>query len=175
MRRFANYAFIDAQNLYSGTRARGWELDYSKFRHYLATKYAVAKAFMFFGYLQENEPLYAHLRSVGYELIFKPVPPRREGAEVKGNIDVEMVLHAMIEYPNYRKAVIVSNDGDFFSLIEYLARHKKLLKIIVPNERYSTLIGMYEKFVTRLYYARKQLEKSERDSDGRTKLLTMHH
>lgn len=32
---------------------------------------------------------------------------------VKGNVDAELVLHTMIQYPNYDKAIIVSGDGDF--------------------------------------------------------------
>jgi len=57
----------------------------------------------------------------------------------KGNVDAELVLHTMIQYPNYDKAVIVSGDGDFYCLIEYLEKKNKLLKVIAPNkkERYS--------------------------------------
>ena len=35
-------------------------------------------------------------------------------------LDAELVLHTMIEYPNYEKVVIVSGDGDFHCLIKYL-------------------------------------------------------
>jgi uncharacterized LabA/DUF88 family protein len=46
--------------------------------------------------------------------------------KVKGNVDAELVLHAMIEYPNYDKALIVTGDGDFFCLVEYLIKQDKL-------------------------------------------------
>jgi uncharacterized LabA/DUF88 family protein len=36
---------------------------------------------------------------------------------VKGNVDAELVLHTMIEYDNYSKAIIISGDGDFFCLV----------------------------------------------------------
>ena len=32
----------------------------------------------------------------------------------KENVDAELVLHAMIEYPNYDRAIIVTGDGDFY-------------------------------------------------------------
>ena len=65
---------------------------------------------------------------------------------IKGNVDAELVLHAMIEYRNYDQAVIVSGDGDFFCLVKYLANNNKLRKLIVPNDKkYSSL---YRKHVS---------------------------
>ena len=46
----------------------------------------------------------------------------------------------MIEYPNYDKALIVTGDGDFYCLVEYLLKTDKLLKLMIPNkEKYSSL------------------------------------
>ena len=59
---------------------------------------------------------------------------------MKGNIDADLVLHAMIEFPHYDKAIIVSGDGDFYPLIDYLKAKNKLLKIITPNKKYSSLL-----------------------------------
>ena len=44
----------------------------------------------------------------------------KEKPLIKGNVDAELVLYAMKELPNYEQAIIVSGDGDFFSLAEYL-------------------------------------------------------
>ena len=38
----------------------------------------------------------------------------------------------MIDYKNYDKAVIVSSDGDFHSLIKYLYDNKKLKAVMSP-------------------------------------------
>ncbi|MBI4611650.1 MAG: hypothetical protein HY726_21895 [Candidatus Rokubacteria bacterium] len=46
-----------------------------------------------------------------YIVIFKPVTYRSDG-KPKGNVDAELVLQAMIDFPRYEKAVIVTNDGD---------------------------------------------------------------
>ena len=48
--------------------------------------------------------------------------------KAKGNVDAELVLHTMVEYPNYDKALIVSGDGDFYCLVDYLKGKDKLLK-----------------------------------------------
>ena len=64
-----NYAFIDSQNLNLGVKSLGWSLDFKKFRVYLKDKCNVTKAFLFIGYLPENQRLYAKLQEDGYILI----------------------------------------------------------------------------------------------------------
>ncbi|EKD24350.1 MAG: hypothetical protein ACD_81C00041G0001 [uncultured bacterium] len=147
-----NYAFIDSQNLNLGVGNdvydkqgekvyEGWKLDFERFRVYLKDKYGVTKAFIFIGYVPTNQRLYTALQKFGYILIFKPTLELPNG-KVKGNADAEMVLHAMIEYINYEKALIVSGDGDFYCLVEYLNNNKKLHKLLVPNkEAYSNLLN----------------------------------
>ena len=119
MKKQKNFAFIDSQNLNLGIQSQGWKLDWRKFRQYLRDKYQISKAYLFIGYVDGNSPLYTYLQTVGYILIFKPTLELPDG-KVKGNVDAELVLHTMIEYPNYTKAMIVSGDGDFYCLVEYL-------------------------------------------------------
>ena len=114
-----NYAFIDSQNLNLSIREQGWVLDFARFRVYLTDKYGITKAFIFIGYVPQNQPLYTNLQKDGYILVFKPTLILPNG-EVKGNVDAELVLHTMIEYANYDKALIVTGDGDFYCLVDYL-------------------------------------------------------
>ena len=135
-----NYAFIDSQNLNLAIREQGWILDFAKFRTYLRDKYDIAKAFIFIGYVPQNQDLYTSLQKDGYILIFKPTLNLPSGG-VKGNVDAELVLHAMIEYDNYDKALIVTGDGDFYCLVEYLIKKNKLLKLMIPNKNsFSSLL-----------------------------------
>jgi uncharacterized LabA/DUF88 family protein len=135
-----NYAFIDSQNLNLAIRDQGWQLDFGRLRKYLEDKYNVAKAFLFIGYIPTNQPLYTNLQKQGYILIFKPTLLLKDG-KVKGNVDAELVLHAMIELLNYNKAVIISGDGDFHCLIKYLKAKNKLEKLLIPNQKkFSSLL-----------------------------------
>jgi uncharacterized LabA/DUF88 family protein len=137
-----NYAFTDGQNLYMSIKSQGWVLDYRRFRKYLTDKYHITKAFLFIGHIPTNADLYKSLQEYGFILIFKPILEIK--GRIKGNVDAELVLHAMIGYPNYDKAVIVSGDGDFYCLINYLKNNEKLLKLIVPNDtRYSSLLRKF--------------------------------
>lgn len=135
-----NFAFIDGQNLYSGVQSLGWSLELRAFRVHLRQKYHVTRAFYFIGYLPANQSLYQRLQSFGYELVFKPVV-HGVGHDPKGNVDADLVLRTMIELPHYEQAVIVSGDGDFSSLVEYLDTQGKLFAVVAPNRRFcSTLL-----------------------------------
>lgn len=144
-----NYAFIDGQNLNMGIKKLGWNLDFRKFHYYLQRKYGVTKAYFFVGMVEEQADLYANLLSMGYTLILKPTVEHKEGT-VKGNIDADLVLHAMIERDNYEKAIVVSGDGDFYSLYEYLESKNKLGAIIVPNRQFSSLLNSFLPLIVRL-------------------------
>src|SRR3989344_6407279 len=109
----------------------GWKLDWKRFRLYLKEKYNTSTAYIFIGYMAENQKLYASLQKAGYVLIFKPVLPDKDG-EVKGNVDADLVLQAMIDFKAYNQAIIVTSDGDFYSLVRYLYEQKKLLKVLSP-------------------------------------------
>jgi hypothetical protein len=81
-----NFAFIDSQNLNLGIQELGWKLDYGKFRTYLKQKYGVKRAYLFLGYLPENQDMYTDLQQKGYVLVFKPILRNNDGT-IKGNVD----------------------------------------------------------------------------------------
>ena len=152
-------AFIDSQNLNLGTQRMGWNMDWRKFRQYLKDEYKVTKAYMFIGYMSENESLYEYMHSLGYLVVLKPTldfgstqdkNDQKEKVPIKGNVDTEIVLMAMKEINNYSKAIIVSADGDFYSLIEYLDSKHKIAAILTPNWQYSKLLKEFDKYIVNL-------------------------
>lgn len=180
------YAFIDSQNLNVSVQKFGWKIDWQKFRKWLADKYGVTKAYMFIGYIPENESLYEQMHEAGYAVVLKPtfdmtrprpelaseesVEPGKETSSgyarpekpeekkpVKGNIDAELVLWAMKEMSNYDKAIIVSGDGDFYCLVEYLEEKKRLLRLLTPTSHYSSLYNRYDEYVERLDTFKREL------------------
>lgn len=181
-----NYAFIDSQNLNLGTQRMGWKLDWRKFRVFLAKEHSVTKAYMFIGYMSDNESLYEYMHELGFLVVLKQtvdvnaphdnenkkdnLPKQKGGSEkdekdkplIKGNVDAELVLYAMKEMPNYDRAIIVSGDGDFFSLAEYLDEQHKLENILAPNWQYSSLLKPFESKIIRLDQLRGQLAYHDR-------------
>ncbi|HEX9679376.1 MAG TPA: NYN domain-containing protein [Candidatus Saccharimonadales bacterium] len=141
-----NYAFIDGQNLNAGVKALGWKLDHKKFREYLKQELGVERAYMFIGFMEEHQDLYSALQDSGFILVFKPLV-RHGDLEIKGNVDADLVLQAMMDLERYNQAVVVSGDGDFAGLIRHLASINKLRQVIIPNrDRYSSLFDRLDKF-----------------------------
>ena len=162
------YVFIDSQNLNLGVRSQGWNLDWRKFRQYLRNKYRVTHAYLFLGYKPGNESLYTNLQHMGYIVILKPTMELPDKT-VKGNADAELVLHTMIQYKNFDRAIIVSGDGDFFCLVEYLVQKKKLLHLLTPNKYYSRLFKRYSGHIVRIDQLRGSLELKKTGIGGRSK------
>lgn len=161
-----NYAFIDSQNLYLSVTNQGWDLDYKKFRQFLREKYGVKNAYMFIGFIKENEAMYDNLQKMGYILIFKDTLIRPDG-KPKGNVDAELVLQAMIDYNHYGQAIIISGDGDFSCLIKYLIDHNKLIKLLIPNKkRYSSLLRKFNKHISFISDQKKKLEYRKNKKTG---------
>ncbi len=130
---------------------------------------------MFIGYVPEFEEMYQQLHDSGYLIVLKPTfdmtRPRAEVEEqksdsgeakkdekpTKGNIDADLVLWAVKEMPYYSQAVLVSGDGDFYGLVEYLIEQNKFSKLLAPNLFYSGLYNRYETYVDRLDLHRSEL------------------
>jgi len=66
---------------------------------------------------------------------------------------------AAVKYANFDKAVVVSGDGDFYCLYEYLKKRSKLLRIIIPNEKSkSSLLAKFQEYQTFISYEKSKLE-----------------
>jgi uncharacterized LabA/DUF88 family protein len=140
-----NYAFIDSQNVYLSIKSLGWSINWKRFRVYLKEHYGVTTAYLFIGYVEGNNGLYSELQEAGFICIFKPVLTYKDG-KVKGNVDAELVLHTMIQYVNFDKAVIITGDGDFYCLVQYLLENNKLQTVLIPNKnKYSALLKRFAK------------------------------
>lgn len=164
------FAFIDSQNLNLGVRSQGWKLDWRKFRQYLKNKYNVTSAYLFIGYKPGNEGLYTELQKMGYIVVMKPTM-ELPGGVVKGNVDAELVLHTMINLKKFDKCIIVSGDGDFFCLVEYLANVHKLLLLLTPNRYYSRLYKQYSGYVVQVDRLKNSLKVDQKKTgiSGRSK------
>jgi uncharacterized LabA/DUF88 family protein len=107
----------------------------------------VDRAYLFIGKMPQNQRLYQNLQRAGFELIFKPTQHYFKDGKLttKGNVGAELVLFAAARlFDNYTEAIVVSGDGDFCCLYEYLEEKAKLAKILIPNRhKYSQLLAAY--------------------------------
>jgi len=168
-KRANNYAFVDTQNLFMWAKSDGWIVDWRKVRNYLKHRFDVSKAYLFIWYLEEQEDMYEFMESCWFELIHKPVSELKW--ETKWNVDAELVLQAMIDYEKYDKAVIVTWDGDFTCLVRHLESKKKLLRLLVPTDKWSSrlLKEASNKKITTLSRMSRKLAYKKRSSKKKMK------
>lgn len=136
-----NLAFVDGQNLYLGTTGHNWKVDQNKFRIYLRDKYQVGCAYYFLGYFSaEQESLYRNLRKSGFVVLFKE-HDSNSIATKKGNVDTDIVFEMMknlVDNKSFDKMILVSGDGDYKKVVDYLIRKDRFEKIIFPNKKFSS-------------------------------------
>ena len=150
-----NIAFIDGQNLYLGTKSTepSWKVNLKRFRVYLREKYKVEKAYYFLGVIDENNnDLYEEIQDAGFILVFRKHNSEMLGKK-KGNIDVDLVFSVMEKlYKNKipDKVVLVSGDGDYRLMVDFLIEENKFEKILFPNQKKSS--SLYKK-IGRKYFA----------------------
>ena len=141
---FGNIAFIDGQNLHMGTAKREvdpWEISLTRFRVYLERKYKVSTAYYFLGFFQEtNSELYAEIQGAGFVLVFRAHNFVMAGNK-KGNVDSDIIFRVMkMMYKNepFRKIVLVSGDGDYKLLVDFLIEENRFEKILFPNKKFAS-------------------------------------
>ncbi len=134
-------AYIDASNLKFGVYQSNWRLDYKSFRSWLRDKFGVSRAILFMGLITNNAELYNYLQSIGYDISFKPTITSKEG-RTKGNVDGELILCIAKDfYENKLKSVVlVSGDGDYHCIVEFLKDKKIPINIVSPNRKYLSLL-----------------------------------
>jgi len=157
-----NVAYIDNTNLHKGVEAEGFVIDYKKFRTYLQEKHAVKTAYIFIGYVPGNEDRYRRFQEFGYTLIFKPTIPDGAG-KIKGNCDAELVLQTVQDYyeQKFTKMIVVSSDGDFGCLIQFLQDKGCLETVLSPRSagKCSALIKRLSSKITFLPDVRRYISK----------------
>ena len=151
--------YIDGANLHKGIVELGWELDYKRFYVWLKDKYKITSAYLFIGFIPKNKNLYTRLQEAGFILVYKEVT-YDGGGMVKGNCDAILVLKTTSDFyeKSFENAIIISSDGDYAELVNFLKEKNVLRAVISPSNKCSYLL---RKQNIRLIYLDSQREKLE--------------
>ncbi len=132
--------YIDGNNLYRSAKELGFEINYKKFRGWLRQKYNPENVYLFIGLVPERVKFYEHLQECGFILIFKQTVSF--GNAIKGNCDAELVLKTVSDF--YTKAfdhcILVTGDGDFGCLVEFLNNNSTLHSLIAPDKNKCSIL-----------------------------------
>ncbi|MBI2410748.1 MAG: NYN domain-containing protein [Candidatus Kerfeldbacteria bacterium] len=138
------YAFIDASNIIYGTVTRDgedWKLDFEKLYQYLQERYQVEKIFYFGGLDEKNikqQKFYTKLDEMGYITVLKPVIYHKQSngqVRRKANCDVDLTFYAMRTLGQYSGMILMSGDGDFCILLEYLLEKNRTVRVIANTQK----------------------------------------
>lgn len=130
------YVFIDASNIIYGCNSKKWKMDFKKLFKYLKERFNAEKVFYFAGLDPENKKqlgFYEKLQEFGYILRLVPLKTFSDGSR-KGDVDSRMTFEIMRQYENFDKTVVLTGDGDYFWVLEYLIENDKKVRILsFPN------------------------------------------
>lgn len=130
------YAFIDASNIIYGAKAEGWLIDQKKLIIFLKKRYNASKIYFYYG-KDSNDPkkekFLTLLENFGYTLRVKEI--KRYGNKSKANCDVDLTMDMLILTSEYKRAIVLTGDGDFVPLFKYLISKKKEIIIISSPKR----------------------------------------
>jgi uncharacterized LabA/DUF88 family protein len=149
-----NQVFIDGQNLWFSTAKSDdpWTVDLTRFRVYVERKYDVTEAYYFIGYrIGEHEEMYRRIREAGYVLVFREHLAHM-ATKKKGNVDTDIVFSVMrtvAEVKDVDKIYLVSGDGDYFKMVQYLIAKGKFGRLLAPNEK--RMSSLYKNFNPEYY------------------------
>jgi uncharacterized LabA/DUF88 family protein len=128
---------IDGANLYSASRALGFDIDYRRLLADFRQKGYLVRAIYYTALAEEQEysslrPLIDWLDYNGYRVVTKPLKEFTDSQgrrKVKGNMDLELAVDAMemVDYVDH--FVLFSGDGDFRCLVEALQRKGKKVTV----------------------------------------------
>lgn len=148
MQKEKNYAFIDGQNLHMGTTKTdpSWKIDFKKFRIFLKDRYRVEIAYYFLGcVIEEKRDLYLKIQEAGFILVFREHNAAMIGKK-KGNVDADIVFSIMkklYEKEDFDKIVLISGDGDYKRMVDFLIEEKRFKKVLFPNKKFAS--SLYKK------------------------------
>jgi len=158
-----NFAYIDAANLHKGIDELGWDLDYKRFRVWLREKYSIQTAYLFIGLIPKYKELYTYLQECGFTLVFKEVV-YGGGGKAKGNCDADLVLKAVVDCyeKQFDKAVLVTSDGDYAGLVNFLKERSAFLSLVSPSNKCSFLLRKLNIHLVYLNTQRSKLDKEKK-------------
>ena len=125
-----------------GTTINNWKTDHYRLRTYLRDKYHVVEAYYFFGYIDEDQQnLYTKLQKAGFIVLFKEHNTALQ-SQKKGNVDTDIVFEIMKNIidnsENFNKVLLVSGDGDYKKVVDYLVKKERFRKILFPNKKFKS-------------------------------------
>src|SRR3989338_1558994 len=182
------YAFVDAANImYRPNDLHSWKIDVLKLLMYLRERFGVSRVFYYGGvdYLNAVQVrMYEKMRNWGYELCINPVKRFvNEAGEryLKADVDSRMTFDMMHLLSEYDRAIVITGDGDFYWVLQYLLHQKEKVWLLSRNKKTAKELkklfgGNFANFdnlrsVLEFTHTKKETDSTNDSVSGLTRLL----
>ncbi len=140
---------IDGANLYSATKALGFDIDYKRLLKEFQSRGYLLRAFYYTTLIEDQEyssirPLLDWLDYNGYSVVTKLAKEFTDSQgrrRVRGNMDIEIAVDAMELAGHVDHIILFSGDGDFRSLVEALQRKGMRVSVVSTIQTQPPLIA----------------------------------
>ena len=141
--------FIDGPNLYATAKALGFDIDFKRLLKEFQSRGTLLRALYYTAIIEDQEyssirPLIDWLDYNGYTVVTKRSKEFIDGSgrrKVKGNMDIELAVHAMELAEHVDQIVLFSGDGDFRPLVEAVQRRGVRVTVISTLSSQSSMIA----------------------------------
>jgi uncharacterized LabA/DUF88 family protein len=140
---------IDGANLYSATKALGFDIDYKRLLKEFQSRGYLLRAFYYTTLIEDQEyssirPLLDWLDYNGYSVVTKLAKEFTDSQgrrRVRGNMDIEIAVDAMELIGHVDHVILFSGDGDFRCLVEALQRKGLRVSVVSTIQTQPPLIA----------------------------------
>ena len=141
--------FIDGANLYATAKALGFDIDYRRLLKEFSAKGYLLRALYYTALAEDQEyssirPLIDWLDYNGYKVVTKPTKEFFDSTgrrKVKGSMDIELAVDAMMLADYVDHLVLFSGDGDFRSLVEAIQRKGRKVSVVSTLQTQPAMVA----------------------------------
>jgi uncharacterized LabA/DUF88 family protein len=141
--------FIDGANLYATAKTLGFDIDYKRLLKEFQSRGTLLRAFYYTAIIEDQEyssirPLIDWLDYNGYTVVTKATKEFIDAngrRKVKGDMDIELAVHAMELAEHVDQMLLFSGDGDFRSLVEAVQRRGVHVTVVSTISRQPPMIA----------------------------------
>ena len=159
--------YVDVQNLYYSAKSLyDAKVNFANILRAVVgrRKLVRANAYVIKANIEEQDKFFNALRAIGFEVHEKDLQTFAGGAK-KGDWDVGMAVDMIKSSPHVDSIVLITGDGDFIPLVEYLQNHGHQVEVIAFSKSASSrLIERADDFIDLCQKPEKYLIKTRQTS-----------
>lgn len=136
--------FVDVQNVQETFERQGREVRYDALQKNLIGDDANKHDYKFVAFVpfrtgdERRQRLIDALSFQGYRVVAKSVRERLDGS-IKANMDIEITLEILSMSAHLDEIVLVSGDGDFVALVDWLSKQGKRVVVVGLGKGYTSV------------------------------------